>query len=154
MRALCLLTLFIGNASAQNLVFTTRVHLDCPVQMSAIAQTKDVGFDSVLLRNESKKTIDTIHMNVSLTTESGEEIVEKGSFLVMLAPGQSKRVSVGMGRVTELTNKAHSSRWPVVRAVLFVASADFTDGSRWSGDEPSINDPIRPLRLDSVPRPK
>jgi hypothetical protein len=155
MRTLCLLALFIANATGQNLVFSTRVHLACPVQMSAIAQTKDVGFDSVVVKNESKKTIDTVTLNVSLTTESGEEIVEKASFLVMLAPGQSKRVSVGMGRVPELTHKAHSSHWPVVQATLFVASADFTDGTRWSGDEPSINDPIRPLRPpNGEPRPK
>jgi hypothetical protein len=146
MRTLCLLALlFAGNANAQSLVFTTRVHLACPVQMSAIAQTKDIGFDSVLSRNESKKAIDVVHLNVALTSESGEEIVEKGSFLVMLAPGQSKRVNIGMGRVQELTNKAHLSRRPVVQATLFVASADFADGTRWSGDEPSINDPIRPL---------
>ena len=151
MRALCLLALFVGNANAQNLVFTTKVHLACPVHMSAIAQTKDVGFDSVLIRNESKKTIDTVHLNVSLTTESGEEIVEKASFLVMLGPGQNKRVSVGMGHVTELTNKAHTSRWPVVQATLFVASADFADGTLWSGEEPYINDPVTPL---TAPRPK
>ena len=142
MRLLWLLALFIGNVSAQNLVFTTRVHLACPVLMSAVAQTKDLGFDSVLIRNESKKTIDMVHLSVSLTTESGEEIVEKASFLVMLAPGQSKRMSVGMGHVPELTQKAHSSHWPVVHATLFVTSADFTDGTLWSGDEPYINDPF------------
>src|ERR1700730_11267554 len=111
MRTLCLLALFgvMGNANAQSLVFTTRVHVACPVHMSAIAQTKDLGFDSVLLRNESRKTIDTVHLNVSLVSKLGEEIVEKASFVVMLAPGQSKRVNVGMGRVPELTNKAHSS---------------------------------------------
>ncbi len=151
MRTLCLLALFIGNASAQNLVFTTRVHLACPVHMSAIAQTKDLGFDSVLIRNESKKAIDTVHMNVSLTTESGEEIVEKASFLVMLAPGQSKRVNVSLGHVPELTNKAHLSHWRVVQATLFVVSADFTDGTQWDGAEPYINDPITPT---TAPRPK
>ena len=147
MRMLCLLALFgaIGEASAQSLVFTTRVHVACPVLMSAIAQTKDIGFESVVIRNESKKTIDTVHLNVSLISESGEEIVEKASFLVMLAPGQSKRVSVGMGHVPDLTHKTHSSHWPVVQVVLFVGSADFTDGTRWNGDEPYINDPIRPL---------
>ena len=142
MRALCFFALFIGTANAQSLVFTTRVHVACPVLMSAIAKTKDIGFESVVIRNESKKTIDTVHLNVSLISESGEETVEKASFLVTLAPGQSKRVSVGMGHVSELTRKAHSSHWPVVQAVLFVASADFTDGTGWSGDEPSINDPV------------
>ncbi len=103
-----------------------------------------------MLRNESKKTIDTVQLNVSLTTESGEEIVEKASFLVMLAPGQSKRVSVGLGHVPELTNKAHLSHWRVVQATLFVASADFTDATTWSGDEPYINDPVTPI---TAPRP-
>jgi hypothetical protein len=154
MRTLCLLALFIGNASAQNLVFTTKVHLACPVHMSAIAQTKDVGFDSVLFRNESKKTIDTVQLNVSLTTESGEEIVEKATFLLMLTPGQSRRVSVGLGHVPELTNKAHLSHWRVVQATLFVASADFTDGTQWDGAEPYINDPVMRLPPTTVPRPK
>jgi len=146
MRALCILALLgaIGYAGEQSLVFTTRVHLACPVQMSSIAQTKDIGFDSVVFRNESKKAIDVIHLNLGLISESGEEIVEKASVLVMLAPGQSKRMNVGMGRVQELTNKAHLSRRQVVQATLFVASVDFMDGTRWSGDEPSINDPLKP----------
>jgi hypothetical protein len=143
MRALCLLVIFGVTASAQNLVFTTRVHLACPVQMSAIAQTKDIGFDSAVLRNESKKTIEAVHLNVALHLESGEEIVEKASILVNLAPGESKRVSVGLGRVQELTNKARNSRRPMVQAILFVQSADFADGTLWSGDEPAINDPVR-----------
>jgi hypothetical protein len=148
-----MLALLIGNANAQNLVFSTKVHLACPVGMSVIAHTKDVGFDSVLIRNESKKTIDTVHLSVSLTTESGEEIAERASFLVMLAPGQSKRVNVGLGHVPELTSKAHSSHWPVVHATLFVASADFSDGTSWSGDEPYINDPARPNDVRPL-RPK
>jgi hypothetical protein len=145
MRALCFLGLFAISVSAQSLVFTTRVHLACPVQMSAIAQTKDLGFQSVLFHNDSKKTIDTVHLNVSLATESGEEVVEKASFLVMLAPGETKRVNVGMGRVTELSNKAHVSHRPVVQAILFVQAVDFADGVSWSGDEPAIDVPIRPL---------
>jgi hypothetical protein len=119
--------------------------------MSAIAQTKDLGFQSVLLHNDSKKTIDTVYLNVSLATESGEEIVEKASFLVMLAPGESKRVNVGMGRVAELTNKAHASRRPVVQAILFVQAVDFADGVSWSGDEPFINDPVRPQAIRPIP---
>src|SRR5271167_936988 len=144
MRAFCLLAIFGVTASAQSLVFTTRVHLACPIQMSAIAQTKDIGFDSAVFRNESKKAIEVIHLNVSLHTESGEEIVEKASLLVNLAPGESKRVSIGLGRVQELAAKAHNSRRPVVQAILFVQSADFADGTLWSGDEPAINDPVRP----------
>jgi hypothetical protein len=152
MRTLCLFALLIGNAGAQNLVFTTKVHLACPVSMSAIAKTKDVGFYSLVLRNDSKKTIDTVHLSLGLITESGEEIVEQGSFLVMLTPGQDKRVRVGMGRVEELTNKARASRWPVVHAVLFVASADFSDGTQWSGDEPAINDPVGVHETRPVPK--
>lgn len=144
MRALCLLAFLGATISAQSLVFTTRVHLTCPVQMSAIAQTKDIAFESAVVRNESKKTIEVIHLNVSLHSEAGEEIVEKASFLVNLAPGESKRISVGLGRVPELTARAHNSRRPVVEAILFVQSADFADGTLWSGDEPSINDPVRP----------
>ena len=66
----------------------------------------------MLLHNDSKKAIDTVHLNVGLSLESGEESVEKASFLVMLAPGESKRVNVGLGRIAELTNKAHSSQLP------------------------------------------
>jgi hypothetical protein len=144
MRALCLLALFGAVGGAQSLVFTTRVHLACPVLMSAIAQTKDVGFDSVVVRNESKKTIDTIHLSVAMYSESGEDIVERASFIVMLGPGEAKRINVGLGRVQELTAKIKNSRRPVVQAILFVQSADFTDGTLWSGDEPTINDPVRP----------
>lgn len=144
MRALCLFVLAAVSASAQSLVFTTRVHVACPVLMSAIAQTKDVGFYSVVFHNDSKKAIDTVHVSVSLWLESGEEIVEKASFLVMLAPGESKRVNVGLGRVAELTNKIRSSHRPVVQAILFVHTVDFEDGTTWSGDEPYIDIPAQP----------
>jgi len=153
MRTLCLLALAAVSASAQSLVFTTRVHLTCPIQMSAIAQTKDLGFQSVLLHNDSKKAIDTVHLNVSLSLESGEESVEKASFLVMLAPGESKRVNVGMGRVPELTNKARASHRPTVHVILFAQAVDFADGTSWNGDDPPINDPAIPLRSTPI-RPK
>lgn len=143
MRPLCLLALVAASASAQNLVFTTRVHLDCPVQMSAIAQTKDAGFDSAMLRNESKKTVDTVTLYVALISESGEEIVEKASVLVMLGAGQGKRVNLGLGHVQDLSNKARNSHRRVVQATLFVESVEFADGSQWSADEPAINDPVR-----------
>jgi hypothetical protein len=148
MRALCLIAMMATSASAQNLVFTTRVHVACPVQMSAIAQTKDLGFQSVVFHNDTRKPIDTVHLSVSLWLESGEEIVENASFLVMLAPGESKRVTVGMGRVAELTNKARASHRPV-QVILFVHAADFTDGESWSGDEPYIDIPT-----ERSPRPK
>ena len=153
MRTLCLLALAAVSGSAQSLVFTTRVHLTCPIQMSAIAQTKDLGFQSVLLHNDSKKAIDTVHLNVGLSLESGEESVEKASFLVMLAPGESKRVNVGLGRVAELTNKARSSHRPTVNVILFAQAVDFTDGTSWNGDDRPINDPAMPLR-DTPIRPK
>ena len=148
MGALCLIAMVVASANAQSLVFTTRVHVACPVQMSAIAQTKDLGFHSVVFHNDSKKPIDTVHLSVSLWLDSGEEIVENASFLVMLAPGESKRVNVGMGRVAELTNKARTSHRPV-QVILFVHAADFEDGTSWSGDEPYIDVPT-----ERSPRPK
>ena len=63
----------------------------------------------------------------------------------MLAPGESTRVITGMGHVPELTQKSRSSRRPVVQAILFVRAVDFEDGTSWNGDEPFINDPVRPL---------
>ena len=86
MRALCLIAMMATSASAQNLVFTTRVHVACPVQMSAIAQTKDLGFQSVVFHNDTRKPIDTVHLSVSLWLESGEEInvdIEKGKTLII-----------------------------------------------------------------------
>ncbi len=68
--------------------------------------------------------------------------MEGADFVVRLAPGERKRVSVGMGRVSELVAKAKAERRRVARAILVVASARYADGSEWSGDDPVIYAPV------------
>src|SRR5579862_1824600 len=105
---LCILPIGVarGVDAQQHVVFTTRTHPDCPVLMSSISQTKEAGFQSVSFRNDSGKSIDVLNLEVSFTSGSGEEVVERASFFATLAPGQTKRLEVYLGKVLELNERA------------------------------------------------
>lgn len=136
-------------AFAQKLMFTSQTHLNSPVTISAISRSKQVGFDYVTFHNDSRKTVEAVRVEVKSSSGSGEEVTLEGAdFLVMLDPGGSKRVSVGLGRIRELTARAKSLRQRAARAILVVTSAKYSDGTEWNSDDPAffdspIYDPLR-----------
>src|ERR1700680_2080949 len=82
------LFLSLSCAHGQDLIFTTRTTLDCPVRVLAISKSKDVGFHFATFQSSSKKTIELLRLKVSVSFEPGEEeVVDGADFFVSLAPG-------------------------------------------------------------------
>jgi hypothetical protein len=148
--ALIALSFCTAPARAERVFFTTRIPWASPVLISSPFTSKQFGFESVILRNTSTKVIEALDLKVVLsTTGSAEEEVDGGRIHVSLEPGQAKRADVYLGQIKALQQKAHSLRLDTAVIVLFIASADFADGSRWNGDEaaPPIDFPVQPAGL-------
>jgi len=124
------------SASAQQIVFTSRTPLDCPLTIGTIENSKDTGFQFVTLRNDSRQPLLAGTLSVSLLSDSGEETVETAAFLLDLQPGESKRVELGMGKIRDITEKIHAAQSRTARAILFVDSIDYSDGERWVVGQP------------------
>ena len=141
MRHKLLAVLFFGTlAHAEQVVFTMLTSPTCPVMAMAPEQSADFGFQSVLFRNDSDKSIQAVYLTVTFYTSKSrdrepEEIVDSGHVYIELSPGEEKRLDVFLGRVQALNQKLKSSGQQVAWAKLFVDSAEFSDGSRWTMNE-------------------
>ena len=127
--------LFAGTlAHAERLVFTMLTWPTCPVLASAAEQSKDFGFQSVLFRNDSEKSIHALYLTVTFYTAKSrerEEAVDSGHVYIELEPGEEKRLDVFLARTEALNQKAKSAGQDVAWVKLFIDSAEFADGSRW-----------------------
>ena len=63
-----LIVLATAAAHAQHLAFTTVTHLSCPVWIEAPLESKDYGFQSVKLRNDSDRTLQKVYLTVTFFT--------------------------------------------------------------------------------------
>jgi hypothetical protein len=124
-------------ASAQQIAFTSRAHLTCPVAILAFDESKAFGFDSVVLRNDSEQPLDAVRLKVLFRTEAGDELVDGGRIVVHLEPKESKRVSIGLGQIVALRQKAKASRQTAALAVISVETVERSDGSVWSDSGPA-----------------
>jgi hypothetical protein len=136
-------------AHAERLVFTMLTSPSCPVLASAPEQSKDFGFQSVLFRNDSDKSIQTLYLTVTFYTAKSrdrEEVVDSAHLYIALEPGEQKRMDVFLGRIQALTQKVKSVGQSVAWVKLFVDSAEYSDGTRWDGNQPSEGTPLdRPV---------
>jgi hypothetical protein len=130
--------------AAQPLVFTIRTYPTCPIETLAVAESKEFGFQSATLRNESPIFVESLNLKVEFAAGSKEEVIESLRVRVHLAPGEERRFEVQLGRKQQLNQKLRSSGQEFARVVLFVDSAEFFDGTEWSSAEPVINDPVNP----------
>jgi hypothetical protein len=137
------------SADAERLVFTMLTSPSCPVLASAPEQSKDFGFQSVLFRNDSDKSIQTLYLTVTFYTGKSrdkEEVVDSAHIYIALEPGEQKRMDVFLGRIQALTQKVKSVGQSVAWVKLFVDSAEYSDGTRWDGNQPSEGMPLdRPV---------
>jgi hypothetical protein len=143
---LVLLLLLFGYllAHEQRLVFTTRTHPSCPVLVSAPSESKDFGFHSLTFRNDSRKTIAALQLKVTISTGNAqEEVVDSRRVPIALEPGETKRLEVHLASVQGSKQKASALRQEIASVMLFVESAEFSDGTQWTGDEPQLDVPTR-----------
>jgi len=123
---------------AQNIVFTMRTHPSCPVLISSVASSRDFGFQTVSLLDDSPKAIDSMILTVVLTVGLREEVVDGGRAFVKLQPGDRKNVEVFLGRLQALRQRAQNLHLAETRAIVYVDSVDFADGTRWDDHEPLV----------------
>jgi hypothetical protein len=136
-----LLLLLLGClfAHEQRLVFTTRTHPSCPVLVSAPSESKDFGFQALTFRNDSRKTIAALQLKVTISNE----VIDSRRVPIVLEPGETKRLEVHLASVQGSKQKATALRQEIASVMLFVESAEFSDGTQWNGDEPQLDVPTR-----------
>jgi hypothetical protein len=136
-----LLLLLLGCllAHEQRLVFTTRTHPSCPVLVSAPSESRDFGFHALTFRNDSRKPIAALQLKVTIQ----DEVVDSRRVPIALEPGEAKRMEVHLASVQGSKQKARALRQEIASVMLFVESAEFSDGTQWNGDEPQLDVPTR-----------
>jgi len=130
-------------APGQRLVFTTRTHPSCPVLVSAPSESKDYGFHAIRIRNDSKKEIAALELKVTISIGvAQEELVDSRHVRITLSPGETKRLEVHLAGVQGSKQKAKALHQDIASVMLFVESAEFSDGTQWNGNEPQLDMPV------------
>ena len=147
MRLLLAAVLACVAARAEHLVFTTVAPLTCPIVVSAPVESKDFGYQSVLIRNDADLPVQAIYFSVTFALAAGnarEETVDSGHVYVAIEPGEEKRTDVFLGRVTAMLQKLKSAGQPVAWIRLLVDSVEFEDGTHWDHSGPRFDTPRDP----------
>ena len=134
-------------AHGQHLVFTMVTPASSPVMISAVESSRDYGFQSLTLVNDSNKTVESIVFRVVLArlqSRHEPEVIDGGHVYAKLEPGDRKSVGVFLGRMQALTQRAKELKLEVARAIVTVEAVDFSDGSQWTGDPPAQDIPVNP----------
>jgi hypothetical protein len=127
----------------QRLIFTTRTHPSCPVLVSAPSESKDYGFHAIRIRNDSRKVIAAVQLKVTIPTDNAqEEVVDSRRVPITLSPGETKRLEIHLASVQGSKQKAKALRQEIASVMLFVESAEFSDGTQWNGNEPQLDMPV------------
>jgi hypothetical protein len=130
-------------AHEQRILFTTRTHPSCPVLISAPSESKNFGFHAISLRNDSGKEIAALQLKVTISTGAAQdEVVDSRRVAIALAPGEVKRLEVDLASVQGSKQRARALRQEIASVLLFVESAEFSDGTQWNGDEPQLDLPV------------
>jgi hypothetical protein len=126
-------------ARAEHLVFTIVTPGTSPVWISSPEQSKDFGFQSLEILNDSDNAVASVHLKVTFSASGAlEEVVDSGHVYVSLDPGEEKRLDVFLGRIEALNQKLRSVRQPVAWVKVTVESVEFADGSRWDPEAPAM----------------
>jgi hypothetical protein len=141
------LAVLLGSIAAygQRVVFTMVTPATSPVMIASVQSSRDFGFQTLALFNDSDKTIDSIRFRVVLTRlQARDEVVDGGHVYARLEPGDRKNVDVFLGRLSALVQRARELKLAVARAVVTVEAVDYSDGSQWLGDQLIQDIPIQP----------
>jgi len=137
-------------ANAQQLAFTSRNYVMSPVAILSTDSSKEYGFESVTLRNDSPKAIIGIRFQIVLRTDSDNEIADERHFTVNLEPHDTKRIDIGLAHIEGLRQQTRSRNRPSALAILTIEAVEFSDGGEWKQSEREQGTPIDPL----VPQPE
>lgn len=118
-------------ARGQQIAFTFRNLIDCPITISSFLETKAYGFESVVLRNDVDRPVTAVYLRVAMRTESGDEVVEDRRVDIFLEPHDTKRAMTGLGHVEGLRVKARSLHRERAIAILSVKLIEYDDRTSW-----------------------
>lgn len=145
---LAALGLLLGSSQAypQHVFFTMLTPASSPLVISSVASSRDFGFQSLTLTNDSDKAIESVRLKVVLTVpKSSDEWVDGGRVFVHLEPGARQQIDAFLGRIRALTQRARELKLNLARAIVTVESVDFSDGTQWTGGPPTQDIPVQPL---------
>ncbi len=132
-------------AHGQHLVFTMITPATCPLVISSVSSSQDYGFQALTILNDSDRPVESIRLKVVLTAVARrDEVADGGHVFVKLEPGEKKSVDVFLGRRSALTQFAREMKLDIARAIVTVEAVDFSDGTQWTGDPPTVDTPITP----------
>lgn len=139
-----------GTALCQQLAFTSRAYIQCPVVILSVENSKQFGFDSVALRNEGPDAIRAVRFRVTFRTGAGDEVFDERRAAVSLDPRDSTRLAVFLGPVNSLRQTVKTRKQESALVILTIESVEFEDGGEWKQTEQNGGapyDPVRPLKL-------
>jgi hypothetical protein len=143
-----LAALSCGIVYCQQLAFTSRAYVQSPVTMSSMQDSKEFGFDSVVLRNDGPAAITAVHFKTVLKAGNDpatvEEVADERRMAVSLDPRDSKRVVVGLGQVEGLRQLAKSRKHEAALVILTIESVEFDAGAEWHQTEQKGDVPLDP----------
>jgi hypothetical protein len=130
-------------------MFTVRMDFKCPVTVSAFEESKQYGFQSVTILNDSGRRLQSIHLKALLSDDGSEgDEVDGGRFNVPLESGRRQQIDTWLAERRAILQKVTSMRKHEGIVLLVVASVEFADGSHWEKEgrtgELPINDPVKP----------
>lgn len=135
--------------SGQQIAFTSRAHIQCPLIVTSTQESKTYGFESIVLQNDEAMPVRAIRLKVTLKTGAGEEITDDRRVTVDMDAHDHKRVVVDLGHIEGLRQKTKSRQQESALAILTITSVEFQDGTLW--DEP---DPVAGTPIDTPILPK
>ena len=134
----------------QQIAFTSRVHLQSPVVITSIQESKTYGFDSPMLHADSGGPVRAVRFKVTFKTIAGEEITDDRRVVVDMEPRDRKIVIVDLGHIEGLKQLAKSRQQKDGLAIITVAAVEFQDGTVWEESSPvqemPVFDPVIPKK--------
>lgn len=135
--------LFSGCAlvSGQQIAFTSRAHIQCPLIVTSTQESKTYGFESIMLQNDEATPVRAVRFKVTLKTGAGEEITDDRRIAVDMNAHDHKRLVVDLGHIEGLKQKTKSRQQESALAILTITSVEFQDGTLWDEPDPVLGTP-------------
>jgi hypothetical protein len=131
----------------QQIAFTSRVHLQSPVVITSIQESRTYGFDSVMLHADSGGPVRAVRFRVTFKTRAGEEITDDRRVVVDMESRDHKNVIVDLGHIEGLKQLAKSRQQESGLAVITVSAVEFQDGTVWEDSGAVEGIPVVPINV-------
>jgi hypothetical protein len=135
-----------GTALCQELAFTSRTYLRCPVVITSVEHSTAYGFDSVVLLNDGSSPISAVHFQITLRAGGEDEIIDERRVAVNIDPRDSKRLTIELARIEAIRQRAKSREQASALVIITIESVEFQDGGVWKETERNGGvhyDPVR-----------